>query len=120
MKRFGWCMKWVAGVDKRDELLQVLLAYMSSAESAPGFECSIVGLSVADAETIWVTEVWRSQLHHDEWANLNATRDVVARAKELAVSVEKEQMMPVATKRTAAPQPVSKPAYPPSTPFIDM
>ena len=47
----------------RDDVVSILLSGLDGLRAA-GCEAYIVGVSETDDDTIWVSEVWRSQQHH--------------------------------------------------------
>jgi quinol monooxygenase YgiN len=71
-------MRAVAG--KRDELLSILL---EGTGEMPGCLAYIVATDPADADAIWITEVWDSEASHRASLQLPAVRDAISRGRPL-------------------------------------
>ena len=71
-------MRTVAG--KRDELIAILL---EGTGSMPGCLSYIVATDPADADAIWITEVWDSEASHKASLQLPAVRDAISRGRPL-------------------------------------
>ena len=67
-------MRAVAG--QRDALIAILL---EGTGSMPGCLSYIVATDPADADAIWITEVWDSEASHKASLQLPAVRDAIAR-----------------------------------------
>lgn len=61
MKQISRYGKSVARPGRGDELAQHLLAAAAELESDPGCELYLINRERDDPDTIWVTELWRSQ-----------------------------------------------------------
>lgn len=71
-------MRAVAG--KRDELLAILL---EGTGEMLGCLAYIVATDPADADAIWITEVWDSEASHRASLSLPAVRDAISRGRPL-------------------------------------
>ena len=65
---------------RRDELLAILL---EGTAEMPGCLSYIVALDPADADAVWITEVWDSRESHAASLRLPAVRAAIARARPL-------------------------------------
>lgn len=65
---------------KRDALAEILL---EGTREMPGCLSYVIALDPADADGIWITEVWRSQADHQASLALAAVREAIARGKPL-------------------------------------
>jgi quinol monooxygenase YgiN/uncharacterized protein YndB with AHSA1/START domain len=65
---------------RRDELIRILL---EGTRSMPGCLSYVVATDVADATTVWVTEVWESREAHEAALSLPAVRQAIADARPL-------------------------------------
>jgi quinol monooxygenase YgiN len=80
---FGLIGKIVAVPAKRDELVAILL---EGSDEMSGCLSYVVAHDAADADSIWVTEVWASQEHHRASLSLPAVKQAIERAKPLIAS----------------------------------
>jgi len=71
-------MRAVAG--ERDALLAILL---EGTGSMPGCLSYIIATDPADADALWITEVWESEESHKASLQLPAVRDAIARGRPL-------------------------------------
>lgn len=71
-------MRAVAG--QRDALIAILL---EGTGSMPGCLSYVVALDPADADAIWITEVWDSEASHRASLTLPAVRDAISRGRPL-------------------------------------
>ncbi len=71
-------MRAVAG--RRDALIAILL---EGTGSMPGCLSYIVATDSADADAIWITEVWDSEASHKASLQLPAVRDAISRGRPL-------------------------------------
>lgn len=65
---------------QRDALVAILLDGVSD---MPGCLSYVVAQDPADAEAIWVTEVWDSQASHKASLSLPSVKDAVSRGRRL-------------------------------------
>lgn len=79
---YGYLGTLTARYGHRDEVVSILLG---GAEGLRAAGCSVylVGVSSADPNVIWVTEVWESREHHQASLSLPETRAAVERAMPL-------------------------------------
>ena len=71
-------MKTVPG--QRDALIAILL---EATTAMPGCHSYVVARDQADADAVWVTEVWDSQATHQASLNLPAVRQAIARGRPI-------------------------------------
>src|SRR5437588_13079853 len=99
MSAYGCYVKFTAQQGQRDALVEHLLSAAAGATKTAGCEFYIINTSPTEPESVWVTEVWRSQEKHD--ASLT-TPGVQAAIKQvlplLAGSPEKIDVLPVGGK----------------------
>ena len=79
---------------KRDELIAILMA--SGLSAMPGCLSYIVAKDSADANKLWITEVWDSPASHQGSLTLQSVRDAIAKARPLIAGM----------KRTAETEPL--------------
>lgn len=77
---YGLIGKMTAMAGKRDELAAILL---EGVHDMPGCLSYVVAHDPADADGIWITEVWDSQKSHQASLSLPAVKDAIARGKPL-------------------------------------
>jgi quinol monooxygenase YgiN len=77
---YGLIGSIVAVTGKREELVDVLLG---SGGGLPGCLSYIVSVDVADADRLWVTELWESEADHRASLSLPSVRDAIAAGRPL-------------------------------------
>lgn len=77
---FGLIGKMRAQPGKRDELLDILLG---STDAMPGCLSYVIARDPADADAIWVTEVWDSRDSHKASLQLPAVQAAIKQAMPL-------------------------------------
>ena len=77
---YGLIGKMKAVTGQRDALISILLDGVSG---MPGCLSYVVAQDPADADVIWVTEVWDSQASHKASLSLPAVQAAIARGKPL-------------------------------------
>ena len=77
---YGLIGKIKAISGQRDALLDILL---ESADAMPGCLSYIVAKDPADADAIWVTEVWDSQESHRNSLSLPSVQQAITRGRPL-------------------------------------
>lgn len=77
---YGLIGKLIAVEGKRDELIRILL---EGTNEMPGCLSYIVGKDGADANTIWITEVWKDQASHKASLSLPVVQKAIAKGKPL-------------------------------------
>ena len=84
---FGLIGKMRAISGKRDELLAILL---ESTGSMPGCLSYIVASDPADADGIWITEVWTDEASHKASLSLPQVQAAIARARPIIASFDSQ------------------------------
>ena len=82
---YGLIGKMKAVPGQRDALISILLEGVSA---MPGCLSYVVAKDPADADAIWVTEVWDSQESHKSSLSLPSVRDAIARGKPLIAAFD--------------------------------
>ncbi len=82
---FGLIGKMRAASGQRDALIAILL---EGTEAMPGCRSYIVAKDQADADAIWITEVWDSRASHRASLQLPAVRAAIARARPIIAGFE--------------------------------
>jgi quinol monooxygenase YgiN len=77
---YGLIGKMTAAPGQRDALVAILLEGVSG---MPGCLSYVVASDPADANAIWITEVWDSKASHAASLSLPSVRDAIARGKPL-------------------------------------
>lgn len=83
---YGLIGKIKAAPGQRDALISILLEDVSS---MPGCLSYIVAQDPADADAIWITEVWDSQASHKASLSLPSVQNAIARGKPLIAAFDK-------------------------------
>lgn len=84
-ERFGLIGKMRAVSGERDALIALLLG---GTQAMPGCQSYVVAKDLADADGIWITEVWDSRESHAASLSLPAVRAAIARARPLIAGFE--------------------------------
>lgn len=79
-KMYGLIGKMTAVAGKRDELITILLEGVAG---MPGCLSYIVAKDPADADAIWITEVWDSEQSHKASLALPAVKQAITRGRPL-------------------------------------
>jgi quinol monooxygenase YgiN len=99
MSPYGCYVKFTARPGQRDALVDHLLHAAALAENAPGCQVYIVNISPSEPESVWVTEVWRSQQEHDASLNVGEAQAAIKQVLLLlAGSPEKVDLLPMGGK----------------------
>ena len=77
---YGLIGRMTAVVGQRDALLAILL---ESVGDTPGCFSYVVAKDPADADAIWITEVWDSKESHAASLQLPAVREAIKRGRPL-------------------------------------
>lgn len=80
---YGLIGRMTATPGQRDALVAILLEGVSG---MPGCLSYVVALDPADADAIWITEVWESQESHAASLTLPSVRDAIAQGRPLIAS----------------------------------
>lgn len=75
---YGRIGKIIAAAGRRDELIEAVL---SASGELPGCLSYVVARDPAEANAVWVTEVWTNEQMHRESLTLHAVKDAIGRAK---------------------------------------
>jgi quinol monooxygenase YgiN len=67
---------------RRDEVIEILLGGADGLREA-GCQLYAVGTDPADADVVWVTEIWDSREHHDASLQLPETKAAIGQAMPL-------------------------------------
>jgi len=77
---YGLIAKMTAASGKRDELARILLDGIGG---MPGCLTYVVAKDAADADALWVTEVWEDRASHEASLELPSVREAIARGRPL-------------------------------------
>lgn len=79
---YGLIGKMTAVPGQRDALIAILLEHEGD-DAMPGCLSYVVATDPADADAIWITEVWDSKASHDASLTLPSVRQAITRARPL-------------------------------------
>lgn len=82
---YGLIGKMSAVAGQRDAMIAVLLEGIGE---MPGCLSYVVAKDPADANAIWITEVWDSKASHDASLSLPAVKAAIARGRPLIASFD--------------------------------
>jgi quinol monooxygenase YgiN len=85
-KMYGLIGKMSAVEGKRDELIAILI---QGTGEMPGCLSYVVASDPADANAIWVTEVWEDEASHKASLSLPAVRGAIAKGKPLIAKFDR-------------------------------
>lgn len=77
---YGLIGKMIAAPGQRDALLAIL---RENVGQMPGCFSYVIATDPADANAIWITEVWDSEASHKASLSLPAVKSAITRAKPL-------------------------------------
>ncbi len=77
---FGLIGKMIAVEGKREELIRIL---MDGVSGMPGCLSYIVAKDSADANSIWITEVWDSKESHTRSLNLPSVKETIKKGRPM-------------------------------------
>jgi quinol monooxygenase YgiN len=80
---FGMHVRFTAKPGQGDELEAILLEAAEGTQEADACRLYVVSRSLANAETVWVTEAWTSREAHDESLRDAGARALIQRALPL-------------------------------------
>jgi quinol monooxygenase YgiN len=96
MDRVGRYVQLKAREGQRDVLVEHMLGIAQLLVDVPGCELYVINTSVADTDTVWVTEVWRTQAELDASLTLDSVKASVERVMSLlAGAPERIDILPV-------------------------
>jgi quinol monooxygenase YgiN len=99
MSAYGCYVKFTAQPGQRDALVEHLLRAAALVEKEAGCELYIINTSPTEPDSIWVTEVWRSQEEHDASLTIESVQANIKQVLPLlAGSPEKIDVLPVSGK----------------------
>ena len=99
MPAYGCYVKFTTQPGQRDALVEHLLSAAAFIEKAAGCELYIINTSPTEPESVWVTEVWRSQEEHDASLTIESAQAAIKQVLPLlAGSPEKIDVLPVGGK----------------------
>ncbi|HEV2661460.1 MAG TPA: putative quinol monooxygenase [Ktedonobacteraceae bacterium] len=99
MSAYGCYVKFSARPGQRDALVEQFLSVADLIDEAAGCELYIINTSPTEPESVWVTEMWRSQEEHDASLTLESAQAAIKRVMPLlAVNPEKIDILPVGGK----------------------
>ncbi|MEJ7933564.1 putative quinol monooxygenase [Sphingobium sp. AN558] len=78
--RYGLIGQMLSAPGKRDELVAILT---DATGAMPGCLSYIVALDTANADAIWITEIWDSKESHAASLKLPAVRAAIAKARPI-------------------------------------
>ena len=82
---FGLIGKFIAAAGRRDDLAAILLEGL---REMPGNLSYIVANDPADADALWITEVWTDEAAHAASLSLPSVQDAIARGRPLIAGME--------------------------------
>ena len=90
---YGLIGKMLAVSGKRDALIEILLG---SIGNMPGCLSYVIASDPADADALWITEVWDSSASHRASLSLPQVQAAIARAKPLIAGFgERHETVPL-------------------------
>ena len=96
MDRAGRYVQLKAREGQRDALVEHMLCVAQLLADVPGCELYVINTSVADTDTVWVTEVWSSQADLDASLTLAGVKASVEQVLPLlAGPPERIDVLPV-------------------------
>jgi len=99
MAAYGLCGKVVAIPGQGDALAGHLLDAAAALEDEAGCLLYMVSRDPADAETVWVVEVWRSAAAHRAPLELEPVQQLIARARPVIAAMgERFELEPIGGK----------------------
>ena len=99
MSAYGCYVKFTARPGQRDALVQHLLRAADGVRLVAGCQLYLINTSPTEPESVWVTEVWRSQQEHDASLTIEGAKEAIQHVLPLlAGSPEKIDLLPVGGK----------------------
>ncbi len=99
MSAYGCYVKFIAQPGQRDALVEHLLRAAAFVEKTAGCELYIINTSPTEPESVWVTELWRSQEAHDASLTVEGAQAAIKQVLPLlAGRPEKIDLLPVGGK----------------------
>jgi quinol monooxygenase YgiN len=99
MSAYGCYVKFTALPGQSDALVEHLLRAAAGVRSVAGCQLYLINTSPTEPESVWVTEVWRSQQERDASLAIEGVQEAIKRVLLLlAGSPEKIDVLPVGGK----------------------
>ena len=99
MSAYGCYVKFTTRPGQRDALVEHLLRAAAEVSKAAGCELYLINTSPTEPESVWVTEVWRSQHEHDASLTTPGAQEAISHVLPLlAGSPEKIDLLPIGGK----------------------
>lgn len=99
MSAYGCYVKFTARPGQREALVELLLKAATLVEQAPGCELYVINTSPVEADSVWVTEVWKSEAEHDASLSVPGAKEQIKQVLPLlAGRPEKIDVQPVGGK----------------------
>ena len=96
MAPVGRYAKAVAKPGKGEELARAMLEVAAALEDVPGCELYVINRGADDPDTVWVTEIWRSQEDLDAALQAEGARERIAEVRNLVDAFERIDLEPLA------------------------
>jgi quinol monooxygenase YgiN len=99
MTMYGLTGKLTALPGRGEELLAAMLKAADLVADAPGCEMYLVSTCPDQADTVWITELWHSEVDHDDSLQIEGVRELIAQVRPiLAGPPEGTRLHPVGGK----------------------
>jgi quinol monooxygenase YgiN/mannose-6-phosphate isomerase-like protein (cupin superfamily) len=95
MPEVGRYAKMIAKPGRGDDLAAAMLAVAASLQDVPGCDLYVVNRELDDPETIWVTELWRSQEDLDAALQGDAAEPSIGAVRDLMDAFERIDLEPL-------------------------
>jgi quinol monooxygenase YgiN len=96
MAPVGRYAKAVAKPGKGEDLARVMLEVAAALEDVPGCELHVINRGADDPDTVWFTEIWRSQEDLDAALEAQGARERIAEVRDLVDAFERIDVEPLA------------------------
>ena len=91
----GRYAKAVAKPGKGEELARILIDVARALEDVPGCELYVINRAVDDPDTVWVTEIWRSQEELDASLQAEGARERIGQVRDLVDGFDRIDLDPL-------------------------
>ena len=99
MSAYGCYIKFMARPGQRDTLVELVLQVAASLEAVAGCELYVINTSPSEAESVWVTEIWRSQEENNAALSVEGAQELIGKVRSLlAGPPERVDVQPVGGK----------------------
>ena len=106
MNTFGLYSKIRTQAGQREAMVAVLLEAAAVLQQVSGCQLYIVNLSVTEPDTVWVTEVWKSQAEHEASLTREDIQPILMRGRPLIAGFERIEIEPLGGKGLSGGKPV--------------